>query len=66
MGLRADPDPVDSPEWIKARSGISDYYGKMESVLSGRDYLAGAFTYADIAFYMAQLSTIGRPVPDYT
>jgi glutathione S-transferase len=63
MGLRANPDPVDSPDWIKARSEINDYYAKVESVLSGRDYLAGAFSYADIAFYMAQFFAARHTVP---
>ena len=54
MGMRAQPDPVDHPDWIKAREGIESYYGRMESLLNDRDYLAGPFTYADIAFYMAQ------------
>jgi glutathione S-transferase len=54
MGLRAQPDPVDSPEWIKAREGIENYYAQQELLLAQRDYLAGEYGYADIAFYMAQ------------
>jgi glutathione S-transferase len=63
MGLRATPDPVDSPEWIKAREGIESYYAKMEGLLAGREYLAGPFTFADIAFYMAQFFAARHTVP---
>jgi glutathione S-transferase len=31
------------------------YYDGMERELGDRDYLAGSYSYADIAFYMAQL-----------
>src|SRR5688572_5863386 len=54
MGLRADPDPVESPEWIRARAGIAAYYEAMDRLLGDREYLAGSITYADIALYMAQ------------
>jgi glutathione S-transferase len=63
MGLRAKPDPVDSPEWIKAREGIMAYYATMDRLLGRRDYLAGPFTYADIAFYMAQFFAARHTVP---
>lgn len=64
MKLRATPDPVDSPEWIKARENIEAYYGKINALLSdGRDFLTGPFTYADISFYMAQLFAARHTVP---
>jgi glutathione S-transferase len=63
MGLRGTPDPVNSPEWVKACSGIEQYYARMERALAGRSYLAGAFTYADIAFYMAQFFAARHTVP---
>jgi glutathione S-transferase len=63
MGLRAKPDPVESPDWIKAREGIEAYYAKMETLLAGRQYLAGPYTYADIAFYMAQFFAARHTVP---
>ena len=63
MGLRADPDPVDSPEWAQARVGIENFYASTELLLSGRTYLAGVFTYADIAFYMAQFFADRHTVP---
>jgi glutathione S-transferase len=63
MGLRANPDPVDSPQWIEARAGIEAYYARMDALLAGRAHLAGAFTYADIAFYMAQFFAARHTVP---
>jgi glutathione S-transferase len=63
MGLRGTPDPVDSPDWIKARAGIEQYYATLELALAGRSHLAGAFTYADIAFYMAQFFAARHTVP---
>jgi glutathione S-transferase len=63
MGLRGTPDPVESPDWVKARAGIEQYYATMELALAGRTYLAGAFTYADIAFYMAQFFAARHTVP---
>src|SRR5580765_4298598 len=53
MGMRSDPDPVDAPEWIQARGGIEAYYALGEAALGDRPYLAGNYSYADIAFYMA-------------
>lgn len=52
MGLQATPD---DPVAVAARAAASAYYEEMESTLGARDYLAGAYSYADIAFYMAQL-----------
>lgn len=37
-----------------ARAAIHSYYDDMEGELEGQEYLAGAYTYADIAFFMAQ------------
>jgi glutathione S-transferase len=63
MRLRTDPDPIDSTEWQSARAGIEEYYRKMEKVLQGQDYLAGEYTHADIAFYMAQFFAARHTVP---
>jgi len=63
MGMRAKPDPVDSPEWIQAREGLENYYARLEQLLAGRDYLAGDYGYADIAFYMAQFFAARHTVP---
>jgi glutathione S-transferase len=63
MGLRADPDPVTAPEWIASRTGIERYYAGMELQLADRSFLAGAYSYADIAFYMAQFFAARHTVP---
>jgi glutathione S-transferase len=52
MGLQESPG---EPAAIAARAGAAAYYEGMEALLAGCDYLAGAYSYADIAFYMAQL-----------
>lgn len=63
MGMRATPDPVDHPDWIRAREHIEGYYERMERQLDGRDWLAGDYTYADIAFYMSQFFAARHTVP---
>jgi len=63
MGMRADPDPIESPEWIQARSGIENYYALTEQALASRPYLAGSYSYADIALYMAQFFAARHTVP---
>jgi glutathione S-transferase len=63
MGLRANPDPVESPEWVQARQGIESVYARFELLLVDGDYLAGDFGYADIAFYMAQFFAARHTVP---
>ena len=45
----------DDPTAELARAGAAAYYRTMESVLDDREYLGGAYSFADIAFYMAQL-----------
>ena len=63
MGMRARPDPVDSPEWIKAGEGIQAHYDRLEQLLENREWLAGEYSYADIAFYMAQFFAARHTVP---
>lgn len=52
MGLQDKPQ---DPLAITAREASAAYYQAMEMLLVGRDYLAGPYSFADIAFYMAQL-----------
>lgn len=54
MGLQQTPD---DPAAVAARAGAAKFYDELEILLGdGRDWLAGAaFTYADIAFYTAQI-----------
>ena len=49
-----------------SKKDIDAFYSDMDRQLEGRDFLAGEFTYADIAFYMAQFfaSFIGQPMSD--
>jgi glutathione S-transferase len=52
MGLAHSPH---APAAVEARTAAGRIYDDFERVLGTRDWLAGAFSYADIAFYMAQL-----------
>jgi len=63
MGLRGNPDPVEAPEWKQARAEIEGHYLWMDQLLQGREYLAAQFSYADIAFYMAQFFAARHTVP---
>ena len=65
MGLQETPDDGIA---VTARAAAASYYGEMNSLLRDRDFLAGTFSYADIAFYMAQLfgARMGAPMTDAT
>jgi glutathione S-transferase len=52
MGLEATPE---HPDAQAARDAARQYSRRMEGVLADREYLAETYSYADIAFYMAQL-----------
>jgi glutathione S-transferase len=52
MGLQATPD---DPAAVEARAAAAQFYDALESLMDGRQWLAGDYSYADIAFYMAQL-----------
>ncbi len=52
MGLQAAPQDTVA---VAARAGAARYYREMEALLTDREFLAGAYSYADIAFFMAQL-----------
>lgn len=61
----------DSPDEAKAqaaRNAAAQYYRDMEQTLGGQEFLAGAYSFADIAFYMAQLfgARKGAPMTDET
>ncbi|SDR43486.1 glutathione S-transferase [Rhizobiales bacterium GAS113] len=60
MGLYQTPD---DPAAVGARAAAASYYDEIESLLSDREYLAGGYSYADIAFYMAQLFGARMRVP---
>ena len=52
MGLEATPA---DPAAVAARSAASRFYEEMNARLASRSFLAGEYSYADIAFFMAQL-----------
>ena len=60
MGLEDRPD---DPAAVAAREGAARYYREMEKMLGEGDYLAGAYSFADIAFYMAQLFGARKGAP---
>jgi glutathione S-transferase len=65
MGLQSSPqDPIAAA----ARQAAARYYDEMESLLAGREFLAGTYSFADIAFYMAQLfgARMGAPMTEAT
>ncbi len=51
------------PPALQAIAEINRHYADVEAVLEGRDYLAGAYSYADIAFLMAQLFAARKGAP---
>jgi glutathione S-transferase len=52
MGLQDRPD---DPAAVVARDAASRYYLEMDARLVDREWLAGDYGFADIAFYMAAL-----------
>jgi len=63
MGLQATPnDPIAA----EARALAAAYYDEMEKTFDAREWLAGSYSYADIAFWMAQLfgERMGAPLTD--
>ena len=48
-----------------AHAAVDRFYADRDSALGSSPHLAGAFSYADIAFYMAQFFAgfLGRPIP---
>src|SRR5436190_933738 len=54
------------PAAVEARAAAASFYDEMENGLSASEWLAGRYSYADIAFYMAQLfgERWGAPMTD--
>jgi glutathione S-transferase len=65
MGLQETPQ---DPAAIAARGAAARFYEEMETLLADREYLAGLYSFADIAFYMAQLfgARMGAPMTEAT
>jgi glutathione S-transferase len=63
MGLQATPQ---DPAAVEARGAAASFYDDMEKALGDKQWLAGSYSYADIAFYMAQLfgERMGAPMTD--
>jgi glutathione S-transferase len=63
MGLQTTPD---DPAAVEARKAAVAFYDGMETALAAKEWLAGSYSYADIAFYMAQLfgERMGAPMTD--
>lgn len=61
MGLQATPA---DPAADEARASAGRFYDEMEASLVGKEWLAGSYSYADIAFYMAQIfgDRMGAPM----
>ena len=61
MGLQGTPQDLAA---IAARDGAARYYQEVETLLAQREFLAAVYSYADIAFYMAQLfgERMGAPL----
>ena len=61
-------DQLQEPPAVAACEACVAYYRRMEEQLAGRDWLAGPYSFADIAFYMAQLfgARMGAPMGQAT
>ncbi|MFM9846406.1 MAG: glutathione S-transferase family protein [Hyphomicrobiaceae bacterium] len=65
MGLQATPRDAAA---VAARDAASLFYRRMEGAIADKAFLAGTHSYADIAFYMAQLfgERMGAPLTGAT
>jgi glutathione S-transferase len=63
MGLQGTPD---DPTAVEARAAALSFYDGMEKAIADKEWLAGSYSYADIAFYMAQIfgDRMGAPMTD--
>lgn len=60
MGLQ---DRLDDPAAVAAGAASARYYEAMEEELGEAEFLAGTYSFADIAFYMAQLFAARMSAP---
>lgn len=63
MGLQAT---LDDPAAVAARKGAARFYAQMEQQLGDAEFVCATYSYADIAFYMAQLfgERMGAPLTE--
>jgi glutathione S-transferase len=60
MALEETPN---DPAAKTARDAAAQYYRDMEKLLSAREFLGGTYSFADIAFYMAQFFGARKGAP---
>jgi glutathione S-transferase len=65
MGLQSR---AQDPGAVAARAAAARFYEEIDGLLAHREFLAGTYSFADIAFYMAQLfgARMGAPITDAT
>ena len=56
-------DAPDEAAATTARNAAAGFYREMEQTLGSQEYLAGTYSFADIAFYMAQLFGARKGAP---
>lgn len=63
MGLQATPEDQAA---VEARAAVAHFYDEMETSIAWKEWLAGSYSYADIAFYMAQIfgDRMGAPMSE--
>jgi glutathione S-transferase len=54
---------LDDPAAVASIDSANDYYAQMEKILATQPWLAGGYSFADIAFYMAALFGERRGAP---
>ena len=61
MGLQ---ESAQDPAVVAARAAAARFYEEIDRLLADREFLAGTYSFADIAFYMAQLfgGRMGAPI----
>ena len=65
MGLQSQ---AQDPAAVAARAAAARFYEEIDRLLADREFLAKTYSFADIAFYMAQLfgARMGAPISDAT
>lgn len=56
-------EAMQSPEALAACAGCAAFYQALEPTLADRDFLVGAYSFVDIAFYMAQVFAERKGAP---
>ena len=56
-------DDMQSPAAVAACAGCAAFYARLEPLLAAREYLAGGYSFVDIAFYMAQVFAERKGAP---